>query len=112
MEGIQATGYGSPADMDDGQLFYGIRNMTLHSLGVALLELGYWKPLDSYDLLTVRRLAASGSPLGPTYKDIIQKYLSCDFSFSNDLTKTELQRAFYSDVVCPLEGMMKKLSIS
>ena len=41
MEGIQAISYDSPVDMEDVQLLYGIRNMTLHCLGIVLLELGY-----------------------------------------------------------------------
>ena len=112
MEGIQAIGYDSPVDMEDVQLLYGIRNMTLHCLGVALLELGYWKPLDSHDLLAVRRLAASRSPLGPKYQEIVQKCLGCDFGLGSDLTKTNLQYALYNDVVCPLESMMESLGIS
>lgn len=112
MEGIQAIGYDSPVDMEDVQLLYGIRNMTLHCLGVALLELGYWKPLDSHDLLAVRRLAASRSPLGPKYQEIVQKCLGCDFGLGIDLTKTDLQCALYNDVVCPLESMMESLGIS
>lgn len=112
MEGIQAIGYDSPVNVEDVQLLYGIRNMTLHCLGVALLELGYWKPLDSHDLLAVRRLAASRSPLGPKYQEIVQKCLGCDFGLGTDLTKTDLQCALYNDVVCPLESMMESLGIS
>ncbi|KAH7116725.1 hypothetical protein B0J11DRAFT_442323 [Dendryphion nanum] len=98
--------------------YFGINNTTLFFLGVALLELGHWKPLESMktqadpnEILTARRLASKTTSLGSRYQDIVRKCLRCDFGFGNDLNKKELQAAVYSDVVGQLEEMIKTLSI-
>ncbi|EON64583.1 hypothetical protein W97_03816 [Coniosporium apollinis CBS 100218] len=104
----------------EAQLRYGISNMALFCLGVALLELGHWRTLqdlrragDVDDIVTARRLAASGRPpLGSTkFQRIVRKCLQCDFGFGDDLSKTELQSAVYSDVVCELEAMVSVMTI-
>jgi hypothetical protein len=39
----------TPPSDDDTQLLCGIRNVTLHSLGVALLQIGRWQAIDTED---------------------------------------------------------------
>lgn len=102
----------------DAQLLYGISNTTLFYLGVALLELGQWRTLqslqrpdDAHDIVTARRLAAGRAPLGTKFQNIVRKCLQCDFGVGNDLRKAELQSAVYSDVVCKLEEMISIITI-
>jgi len=94
----------------------GIYNTTLFCLGVTLLEIGYWKSLndlredyDLDDIETARRLGNSHTTLGKLYDTIILKCLQCNFGFGTDLTRPELQSAVYSEVVCPLEDLIKQL---
>ncbi|KAF2005194.1 hypothetical protein P154DRAFT_354315 [Amniculicola lignicola CBS 123094] len=98
--------------------YYGINNLPLFFLGVALLELAHWKTLESMSkpadpnlILTARRLANMPTTLGPRYQDIMRKCLQCNFGFGTDLGKRELQSAVYGDVVGPLEKMIESLSI-
>lgn len=98
--------------------YFGINNTTLFFLGVALLELAHWKPLealrteqDPNEIMTARRLASRPTPLGPRYQEVLRKCLQCNFGFGTDLNKKELQAAVYGDVVCQLEKMIKTLSI-
>ena len=113
MESVQEVGHAvSEEDL------YGINNATLFFLGVALLELAHWKPLESmrteqdpHEILTARRLAARPTPLGPKYQDIARKCLRCQFKYGPDLTKKDLQSEVYSDVVAPLEKMIEALTI-
>ncbi|KAF2651954.1 hypothetical protein K491DRAFT_696015 [Lophiostoma macrostomum CBS 122681] len=113
MEGVEAAG-----TVFSEEDCYGINNTTIFFLGVALLELAYWKPLealsvdgDPHEILTARRIAARPTKLGPKYQNITRKCLSCDFGVGNDLAKEELQAAVYGDVVAPLEKMIESLSL-
>lgn len=103
--------------LDHDALLYGVENVTLCSLGIALLQIGHRKPLESLrqprdpnNVYTARRLAKHGTaPLGPKYKAIVQKCLGCDFRSGSDLEKTELQSAVYTDVICGLEDIIRGL---
>ena len=116
MEGVESN---APATYTFSEAdYFGINNATLFHLGVALLELGHWKSLESLSheqdpnpILTARRLASRQTPLGPKYQEIIRKCLQCNFGFGTDLNKNELQSAVYGDVVCQLESMIRSLSI-
>ncbi|ORY63868.1 uncharacterized protein BCR38DRAFT_485015 [Pseudomassariella vexata] len=109
-DAVMADANGS--GMLDAQLAYGIRNLTMHSLGVALLQIGQWDPLRPDDIVELRRvadLAERDSRLGPRYQKITQQCLECDFGHGKDLTQIELQNAIYRDVVCELEGLVYTL---
>ncbi|KAL7621499.1 hypothetical protein AAE478_008823 [Parahypoxylon ruwenzoriense] len=96
----------------DAQLASGIRNLTMHSLGVALLQIGQWDMLKADDIVEVRKvadLAEHDSRLGPRYQKITQQCLDCDFGFGKDLNQAELQSAIYKDVVCELESLIYTL---
>lgn len=100
------------ATMDQATRKYGIRNMTLYSLGVALLAIGQWGPVDLNDVEEVRRLAAEPCRLGPRYQELTQKVLDCDFGYGKDLTKPRLQEAVYENVLLELETMIERLDLS
>jgi hypothetical protein len=95
----------TPPSDDDAEMFCGIRNVTLHSLGVALLQIGRWESLDTEDVVLVRKAAAKPSRLGPRYDELTTKCLYCDFGFGADLNKPQLQGAIYESVVYELEQM-------
>jgi hypothetical protein len=98
---------------------YGIHNTVLFFLGVALLEIAHWKPIeetmtdrdDNNQVFAARRLAAGRAPLGPQYQNIVEKCLQCNFGFGTKLNNTVLRTAVYNDVVCELETMIEKLKI-
>lgn len=98
---------------------FGINNLSLFFLGVALLDIAHWKPLENKmilrdednQVLTARRLAAKSTSLGPAYQKIAQKCLQCNFGFCTKLNNKGLQTAVYNDVVCELEGMIDRLAV-
>ena len=105
---------------DELQIRFGIPDLTLFSLGIALLELAYRKPLhelrhardQGINLFTARRLAEEPISLGPKYQFIVQKCLQRGFAAGRkDLNDATLRGAVYSEVVVELEDMMKCLKI-
>jgi hypothetical protein len=84
---------------------------------MALLEIGHWQSasklrdenVDRDNIDTVWRLAGNSTGLGKRYDAIIQKCLRCNFAVGTDLGRVELQRAFYSEVVFPLEELVEML---
>lgn len=112
-------GIAQASDVVSDQIRYGINNNTLFFLGVALLEIAHWKPIEekmttrdlNNEVFAARRLAAGRAPLGPQYQRIAEKCLQCNFGFGTELSSKALQTAVYNDVVCELEGMIKKLTI-
>ncbi|GME46107.1 Lon protease like peroxisomal [Neofusicoccum parvum] len=93
---------------------YGIRNMTLAKLGLALLEIGHKKDISSFklgpqqhDVISARILAdGSYTDLGPRYHRIVRKCIECNFSAEDDLDAEDLRNAVYTNVVCELEQMI------
>lgn len=98
----------------NAQLEYGIRDLTMHSLGVALLQIGQWDLLQPNSIAEIRKvanLAERDSRLGPRYQKLTQKCLDCDSGLGKDVAQTELQNAVYRDVVCELEDLVSALDI-
>lgn len=104
--------------VETAKLHHGIRNLSLHSLGTALLQIGHWDPtLDPGDLVHIRRLGGSAStsfpplssPLGPRYQRAVQRCLECDFGLGADLSQPELAAAVYWDVARELEDIARGL---
>jgi hypothetical protein len=112
MEGVSET------TVSD-EIRYGINNLPLFFLGVALLEIAHWTPLESKmiprdhddQVYTARRLALGRAPLGPDYQKIVQKCLQCNFGFGTKLNSKSLQTAVYNDVICELDAMIENLSL-
>lgn len=98
------------AALEEAKLIHGIHNATMYNLGVALLSIGRWTPVDGHDILGVRRMALQACPLGPKFQDMTQRVLDCDFGYGKDLTKPKLQKAIYDGVLVELEGMIATLS--
>jgi hypothetical protein len=113
MDGVEGT-----AGVSD-EIRYGINNLPLFFLGVALLEIAHWQPLEKKmvardcndQVYAARRLACGRAPLGPEYQKIVQKCLQCNFGFGTKLNSEGLQAAVYNDVVCELEGMLERLAL-
>ncbi|KAI0163680.1 hypothetical protein BJ166DRAFT_526921 [Pestalotiopsis sp. NC0098] len=114
-DAVMLDDHRNPGDEDgivDAQLACGIRNMTMHSLGVALLQIGQWNVLRPDDIVEVRKvadLAGRDSRLGPRYQKITQQCLDCDFGVGKKLDDPQLQAAIYRDVVCELESLVSTL---
>ncbi|KAL7925753.1 hypothetical protein ACQKWADRAFT_282898 [Trichoderma austrokoningii] len=98
--------------IEDAHYKHGVRNITLFSLGAALLAIGRWERVDHNDIEGIRRLASQRSYLGPVYQELTQKVLDCDFGYGKDLKKPRLQEAIYQMVILELESMIESLDIS
>ena len=96
-------------ELTAAQRLHGIRNLSLYSLGTALLQIGRWKLLPSDDISEVRRIADGDSGLGPVYQRITQQCLECNFASGEDLSKPDLQDAIYRDVVCKVEEIINAI---
>lgn len=103
---------------EDGALeyeVYGIRNATLYRLGVALLEIGYWRKLNVADVVKNRQLAnprRGRRVVYPRYLEIAKRCLDCDFAFGTDLTKSSLLNAVQDRVLKELDTMIAAIDIS
>jgi hypothetical protein len=95
---------------------YGIRNLTLANLGVALLEICAQKEITGpgldhtpHEIIEARKLLDerhhSIMTLGSRYLEIVRKCIHCDFSCNDDLNDEALQSAVYTEVVCALHEM-------
>lgn len=95
---------------------YGIRNLTLAKLGVALLEICAQKNLTGpgldrtpHEIIEARKMLDerhhSIMTLGNQYLEIVRKCIHCDFSCDDDLNGEALQSAVYTEVVCVLQEM-------
>jgi hypothetical protein len=101
-----------------------IRNQTLFTLGVLLIELLYGSSIE--DLQTPHDLDSEGTPgavwctaerlineeieleAGPLYSDAVRRCVRCDFNKKNfSLDDEEFQQAVYEGVVAPLEKTLK-----
>ncbi|KAK0628904.1 hypothetical protein B0T17DRAFT_632982 [Bombardia bombarda] len=110
-------GLGSPdvvsQELSDAMLEHGIRNLTLFSLGVVLLQIGKWgKVHEEHDIKQVRRLANDpGAPLGRRYRELMLRCLNSGFRFEDSLAAPRLQEAVYDSVVCELTDMINELDV-
>ncbi|PSN61667.1 hypothetical protein BS50DRAFT_578201 [Corynespora cassiicola Philippines] len=106
-------------DPEQMRYMYGIRNLSLANLGVALLEIGTRQKLTTSDpdssvqahhIISARKKLLNEpnalSLLGNRYAKIVRRCIDCDFSCGEDLTDEALQSAIYSDVVCALDDMI------
>jgi hypothetical protein len=106
-------------DVSNLNYLYGIRNLTLAKLGVALVEIGQQKEIGSLGsnsashevIISARKILLEGpsslAMLGPRYFKIAQKCIQCDFSCGDNLEGDNLRSAVYTEVVCGLESMIK-----
>jgi hypothetical protein len=97
---------------------YGIRNLALAKLGVALVEIGCLSDIGSlatiptpHDVITARKVLLNPPPsatyLGENYLRIARKCLECDFACGDDLTDDDLRDAVFTEVICGLESQVK-----
>jgi hypothetical protein len=107
-----------PQNPQDLKYMYGIRNLPLAKLGVALLEIGCQKEISSlngclmpHDVISARKVLlnplGSLANLGNGYLTTIRKCIECDFSCGDDLSNSDLQDAVYTEVICGLESQIK-----
>src|SRR5262249_33128055 len=108
-----------------------VRNSTLFSLGIMLLELAFEEPLQAMrkasdskpglpaatvDLYTALRQSKEvATCLGNKYSQIVEKCLYCDFGQGSDLSNPGLQNAIHREVVSEfdrLEAGFQQLGIT
>ncbi|KAK5657978.1 hypothetical protein OQA88_2531 [Cercophora sp. LCS_1] len=99
-------------DVERATLTFGIRNLNMYCLGVALLQVGRWSTVQIDDVEKIRRLAAMPSHLGPKYREITERCLECDFGVGKKIQDIRLQAAIYESVARPLESMIQSLSLN
>lgn len=102
-----------------------IRNQTLFTLGVLLIELLYAKPVE--ELQTTHDLDCQGTPgvvwctaerlieeeilfeAGPLFSDAVRRCIRCDFNHANhDLDDRDFQQIVFDGVVAPLEKTLQR----
>ena len=115
--GIQAPL--SPCSEDEREeqnIHFGVTNVPLFSLGVALLEFGHWKPLTSLkaeddvnDVVAARRIAKYGKGLiTPAYIELVNRCLRCNFGVTDEnLSSLSLSAAVHRDIISPLMSMIQ-----
>lgn len=89
---------------------YGISNIALYCLGVALLQINQQKTLEPEDVGNVRKLAKQSTRMGPRYHKVTQRCLHCDFGVDTDLSQAALQDAVYESVVVELDAMISSFN--
>ncbi|PVH96307.1 hypothetical protein DM02DRAFT_687942 [Periconia macrospinosa] len=108
-----------PQDPNQLNSLYGIRNLALAKLGVALLEIGCRKDITDFDtdiaphhVVTARKILLERPSvldlLGRKYIKITRQCIDCDFSCGEDLNDESLRGAVYTDVICTLEDLIRK----
>jgi hypothetical protein len=111
-----SLGVGTTQESLDLKHTYGIRNLPVAKLGVALLEIcarrnmiGSSSNPGPYEIIEARKLLDekhhSIMTLGNNYLEVVRKCLYCDFSCDDDLNSEALQSAVYTEVVCTLQKM-------
>jgi hypothetical protein len=95
---------------------YGIRNLTLAKLGVALLEICAQRDLTvpsldriPHEVFEARKMLdekhSSIMTLGNRYLEVVRKCIYCDFACEDNLDGEALQSAVYTEVVWVLQDM-------
>lgn len=104
-----------------------IRNQTLFTLGILLIELLYGKPIE--ELQMPHDLECQGTPgvawctaerlieeeiafeAGPLYSDAVRRCIRCDFNRNeSSLDNRDFQRAVFDGVVAPLEKTLQRFN--
>ncbi|KAK4211001.1 hypothetical protein QBC37DRAFT_321169 [Rhypophila decipiens] len=91
---------------------FGVRNLVLYRLGVALLSIARWERIQWQDIASVRKKAAALDWGGKAYKTAVTSLINCDFGAGDDLTKERLQFEVMRSVVGPLENSLDIISRS
>ncbi|KAM5342677.1 hypothetical protein ACJ41O_013643 [Fusarium nematophilum] len=92
-----------PAEAKKAMTRFGIRNLTLWCVGVALLQTGLWRPIPWDDHEQVRDSVASLERFSKQYFEITDKLINCDFGAGARLQNPKLQNEIYRGVVCELD---------
>lgn len=112
----------SPQNNTDLLTVYGIRNLTLAKLGVALLEIGFGKEMERMDqsapsnpadtVISARAALLQDTTsdfrrFSITYLKIAKQCLYVNFACGEEWD-TGLREAVYNDVICGLESMIRE----
>lgn len=92
---------------------YGIPNLILYRLGVALLSIALWKPIPWQNITSVRRKARALDWGGSDYKCAVLKLINGDFGLGRgdlDLEKEDVQIEIVRNIVGPLDSIVGFIS--
>jgi hypothetical protein len=95
---------------DHLRLQYGVQNPILFSLGVALLQIGLWCPLElqgAEAIATIRRKAECLERVGGGYRRAMLKLLYCDFGHGSNLDNERLRQAICNTVIADLDSALR-----
>lgn len=89
---------------DEFEYKYGIQNLVLYRLGVALLSIGLWSRVDWEDVEAVRRKVPTLDSLGMKFQNVVRRLIYGNFGVdTTDLNDERLQIEILRAVICPLE---------
>ncbi|KAM7198306.1 hypothetical protein V8F33_005097 [Rhypophila sp. PSN 637] len=112
----KATAAGTADSIDpieeELKLTFGVRNLVLYRLGVALLSIARWERIQWQDIASVRKKVAALDWGGVAYKTAVKSLINCDFGAGDDLEKERLQFEVMRSVVRPLENSLDIVSRS
>lgn len=85
---------------------HGISSLTLWCLGVALLQIGLWRPISWVDVREVRKSVVQLKTSNLQYHDLTYRLIWGNFGGSDhDSRQAPLQDKVYRKVVCELEAI-------
>ncbi|KAM7209960.1 hypothetical protein V8F06_014659 [Rhypophila decipiens] len=112
----KATSAGTADSIDpieeELKLTFGVRNLVLYRLGIALLSIARWERIQWQDIASVRKKTAALDWGGKAYKTAVTSLINCDFGAGDDLNKERLQFEVMRSVVGPLENSLDIISRS
>jgi len=100
----------SKEDIRHAKEAFGIENMLLYCVGVALLQIGIWDTVPWKDVITVRRRMGRLSFLGEKYHRVTKKLVNCNFESASSLSNENLQAAIIDEVIFVLQTMSDDLA--
>lgn len=92
---------------------YGIQNLTLWGLGVLLLQIDLWEPIDIGSHVEIREKVRQLRYLGENYRIITNKLLNCDFGLGKyKLQEPTLRNEIYRTIVEELDAILNTLKMA
>lgn len=91
---------------------FGIHNFTLWGLGVTLLQIGLWEPVDIGSHEKVREKVGGLRYLGEDYRITTKKLINCDFGLGKyKLQEPTLRNEIYRTIVGELDASISTLNL-
>ncbi|KAL6404663.1 hypothetical protein AUP68_11488 [Ilyonectria robusta] len=100
-------------ELREGMTDHGIHNITLWGLGVVLLQIGLWEPIDISSHKEVRNRVRDLRFLGREYQTITTQLINCDFGLGKYSLRDQMVRnEVYKVVLGQLEEAISTLRVA